>query len=63
LFYAAQVGQAPPTFAIQCSRPEAIGDGYRRFVENRLREAFRLEVPMRLLFKERRRAPRARRAP
>jgi GTP-binding protein len=58
LYYVAQVGQAPPTFAVQCSRPEAIGDGYRRFVENRLREAFRLEVPMRLLFKERRRARR-----
>ncbi|HEU4384334.1 MAG TPA: ribosome biogenesis GTPase Der [Anaeromyxobacteraceae bacterium] len=61
LYYVAQVGQAPPTFAIQCSRPEAIGDGYRRFVENRFREAFRLEVPMRLLFKERKRAARPRR--
>ncbi len=62
LYYVAQVGQGPPTFAVQCSRPEAIGDGYRRFVENRFREAFRLEVPMRLLFKERRRATRPRRA-
>ena len=54
-FYAAQVAYAPPTFVIQCSRPEAIGDAYRRFVENRLREAFGLEVPMRLVFKERKR--------
>jgi GTP-binding protein len=55
LYYVAQVAYAPPTFVIQCSRPEAIGDAYRRFVENRFREAFGLETPMRLVFKERRR--------
>ncbi len=55
LFYMAQVGYAPPTFAIQCSRPEAIPDDYKRFLENRMREAFGLEVPIRFLFKERRR--------
>jgi GTP-binding protein len=58
LFYVAQVAYAPPTFSIQCGRPEAIGDAYRRFVENRFREAFGLEVPMRLLFKERKRRAR-----
>jgi GTP-binding protein len=60
LFYVAQVAYAPPTFVIQCSRPEAIGDAYRRFVENRFREAFGLEVPMRLVFRERKRRRRAR---
>lgn len=55
LYYVAQVAYAPPTFVIQCSRPEAIGESYRRFVENRFREAFGLEVPMRLVFKERKR--------
>ncbi len=55
LFYVAQVAYAPPTFVIQCSRPEAIGDSYRRFVENRFRDAFGLEVPIRIVFKERRR--------
>jgi GTP-binding protein len=55
LFYAAQVAYAPPTFVIQCGRPEAIGDAYRRFVENRFREAFGLEVPMRIVFRERKR--------
>lgn len=55
LYYVAQVAYAPPTFVIQCNRPEAIGDGYRRFVENRFRDAFGLEVPMRLVFKERKR--------
>jgi GTP-binding protein len=55
LYYVAQVAYAPPTFVIQCSRPEAIGDAYRRYVENRFRAAFGLETPMRLVFKERRR--------
>jgi GTP-binding protein len=55
LFYVAQVAYAPPTFVIQCSRPEAIGDAYRRHVENRFREAFGLEIPMRLVFRERKR--------
>jgi len=55
LYYVAQVAYAPPTFVIQCSRPEAIGDSYRRFVENRFRDAFGLEIPMRLVFKERKR--------
>lgn len=55
LYYVAQVAYAPPTFVVQCSRPEAIGDGYRRFVENRFREAFGLEVPMRFVFRERKR--------
>ncbi len=59
LYYVAQVAYAPPTFVVQCSRPESIGDGYRRFVENRLRQAFGLEVPIRLVFKERRRKRRA----
>jgi GTP-binding protein len=58
LYYVAQVGYAPPTFVVQCNRPEAIGEPYRRFVENRFREAFGLEVPMRLVFKERRRRSR-----
>jgi GTP-binding protein len=55
LFYVAQVAYAPPTFVIQCSRPEAIGDAYRRFVENRFRSAFGLEVPVRFVFRERKR--------
>jgi GTP-binding protein len=58
LYYVAQVGYAPPTFVIQCNRPEGIGDSYRRYVENRFRDAFGLEVPMRLVFRERRRRKR-----
>ncbi len=58
LYYVAQVAYAPPTFVIQCNRPEAIGEPYRRFVENRFREAFGLDVPMRLVFRERKRRSR-----
>jgi GTP-binding protein len=60
LYYIAQVGASPPTFLIQCSRPEAIGDAYRRFVENRFRAAFRLRVPLRFVYRERQRRRRAR---
>jgi GTP-binding protein len=55
LYYAAQVAFGPPTFVIQCNRPAAIGEPYRRFVENRLRRAFGLEVPVRVVYKERER--------
>jgi len=61
LFYMAQVAYAPPTFAVQCSRPESIPDHYKRFVENRYREAFGLEVPVRFVYRERRRESRPRR--
>ena len=61
LFYIAQVAYAPPTFVINCGRPEAIGESYRRYVENRIRKAFGLEVPMRLIFRERKRRKRPRR--
>jgi GTP-binding protein len=63
LFYVAQVAYAPPTFVIQCGRPEAISDSYRRYVENRFRAAFGLEVPMRLVFRERARRSRPSRRP
>lgn len=58
LYYVAQVSTAPPTFVLHCSRPEAITDSYRRFVENRFRERFRLRVPLRFVFRERKRRDR-----
>jgi GTPase len=58
LFYVAQVAYAPPTFVIQASHPEGMTDHYRRYVENRFRDAFGLEVPMRLVFKARKRRSR-----
>jgi len=58
MYYVAQVAYAPPTFVVQCSRANAIGDHYKRYVENRFREAFGLEVPMRIVYKERKRRSR-----
>ncbi len=51
-FYAVQVGVRPVTIAIHTNRPQAITDSYRRFMMNRLRETFQLEVPVRMLFKQ-----------
>jgi GTP-binding protein len=59
LYYVAQVAYAPPTFVIQANHPEGMSEHYRRYVENRFRDAFGLEVPMRIVYKERRRQRRA----
>jgi len=58
LYYVAQVAYAPPTFVIHCNRPESVTEGYQRYVENRFREAFGLEVPLRLVYKQRQRRSR-----
>ena len=50
--YAYQVATQPITIAIQTNRPQAVDDSYRRFLLNRLRERFKLRVPVRLLFKQ-----------
>ena len=49
--YAVQIGVRPITIAIQCNRPQAVDDAYRRFLLNRLRERFGLQVPVRLLIR------------
>ncbi|ABC81427.1 ribosome biogenesis GTPase Der [Anaeromyxobacter dehalogenans] len=61
LYYVAQVAYAPPTFVIQANHPDGLTDHYRRYIENRFRDAFGLEVPMRLVFKERQHRTRPRR--
>ncbi len=53
LYYIAQVGTAPPTFALTCNYPERIPEMYKRYITNQLRKTFDLRVPLRLLFKER----------
>jgi GTP-binding protein len=50
--YAYQVAIQPVTVAIQCNRPQAVDDGYRRFLVNRLRDRFHLRVPVRLVFRQ-----------
>ncbi len=61
LYYVAQVGTAPPSFAFTCNMPEEVPERYKRYLANQLRETFRLKVPIRLFFRERP-ARRARRA-
>jgi GTP-binding protein len=53
LHYAAQVATGPPSFVV-FGGGRAPGPGYRRYVENRFREAFHLEgVPIRMSFRTR----------
>jgi len=40
LFYASQIGTAPPRFAIVSNRPEAIPESYTRYLVNGFREAW-----------------------
>ncbi len=50
--YASQVREEPPVFAFFANHPEGIKESYRRYLENRLREAFGFEgVPLTLSFK------------
>jgi len=53
LYYIAQVGTAPPTFALTCNVPQGVPEMYKRYITNQLRKTFDLKVPLRLLFKER----------
>jgi GTP-binding protein len=44
----------PPTFVLFCTEPEAVQPSYRRFLENRLRDAFDLRgTPVRLRLRAR----------
>lgn len=53
-YYATQVGVAPPTFVFFVNRPEMIHFGYKRYLENRLREFYPFTgTPIRLLFRGR----------
>ena len=62
--YAYQVAVQPITVAIQCNRPQAVDDAYRRFLLNRLRDRFKLRVPVRLIFRQKSRStPRGSRSP
>jgi GTP-binding protein len=50
--YVTQTGTAPPAFTFFANHPQIIDDNYKRYLENRLREAFDLEgTPVRLRFK------------
>ena len=52
LYYAAQPGIRPPTFFISTNHPAEVGYPYRRFLVNRLREAYGFEgTPVRLVLR------------
>lgn len=52
LMYGTQTATAPPVFALFCNHPEVADDNYRRYLENRFREAFDFEgTPIRLRFR------------
>ena len=51
--YVTQTGTCPPHFTVFVNRPDLVTDNYERFLENRLRKTFDLEVtPIRLKFKK-----------
>ena len=52
-YYIAQVGTAPPTFALTCNYPELMPERYKRYIINQLRRRFSLRVPIRLIFRGR----------
>jgi ribosome-associated GTPase EngA len=53
-YYTAQLGTAPPLFAVVTSDPKGIHFSYQRYLANCFREGLGLDkVPVRLLFRER----------
>jgi GTP-binding protein len=53
IHYATQTGTRPPQFTFFANHPHIIDETYRRYLENRLREAFPLEgTPLLLKFKK-----------
>jgi GTPase len=51
--YATQAGVAPPTFVLFATDPTSIHFSYRRYLENRIRDAYEFNgTPIRLVFRE-----------
>jgi GTP-binding protein len=64
--YATQAGVAPPTFVLFATDPASIHFSYRRYLENRIREAYGFDgTPIRLVFREqvREKRPKGRSSP
>lgn len=50
--YVTQIRENPPVFAFFCNYPKGVKESYRRYLENKLREAFGFTgVPLTLVFK------------
>ncbi|PYO34357.1 MAG: hypothetical protein DMD74_11060 [Gemmatimonadetes bacterium] len=55
LFYASQIGTAPPRFAIVANRPESIPESYARYLVHGFREAWAFTgAPLDLKFRRKR---------
>jgi len=60
ILFGSQIGTAPPTFAVSINHPVDLHFSYRRYLENRIREAFGFEgTPIRLKVRARRRKGRS----
>jgi GTP-binding protein len=56
IYYVSQPGVDPPTFVFHVNDPVLVHFGYRRYLENRLREAYQFYgTPLRLVFRRRER--------
>lgn len=54
MFYATQTGVAPPTFVFFANYPDAVSEGYKRYLANQLRDAFGfVGTPVRVLIRGR----------
>jgi GTPase len=63
IFYATQVGVAPPTFVVFVNDPELVHFSYRRYLENQIRDAYGfLGTPIRLVLRARESEEAARRS-
>jgi GTP-binding protein len=55
ILFGSQIGTTPPTFALVSNRPDAISEGYQRFLLNGFREAWGFDgVPLRLKLRKKR---------
>jgi len=60
ILFGSQIGTGPPTFAVSLNHPVDLHFSYRRYLENRIREAFGFEgTPIRLKVRCRRRGRRS----
>jgi GTP-binding protein len=61
LYYITQAETAPPVFVVLASSPDSVHFSYQRFVANQLRKHFEFDgVPIRIVYRERRRGGRGR---
>ncbi len=63
IYYATQVGVAPPTFVVFVNDPSLVHFSYRRYLENRIRDEYGfLGTPIRLILRQRESEEAARRS-